>query len=70
MSIPKKLADADDPLVRETAERLTIGRASVRAKLEAIFYYVRDEIRFGFPAAGDLVRASETIRLGYGQCNT
>jgi hypothetical protein len=32
-----------------------------REKLEKIFYYVRDEILFGLPKKGDLVKASETI---------
>ena len=42
----------------------------MRGKLEKLFYYMRDEIRFGFPEDGDLVKASDTIRLGMGQCNT
>jgi hypothetical protein len=65
-----RLADDDHPLVRNTAERLTRGEASPRGKLEKLFYFVRDEIRFGFPQDGDLVKASETIGLGMGQCNT
>jgi len=69
MSIPKKLADADHPLVRETARRLIRNRETPRDKLRAMFYYVRDEIHFGYPKHGDIVTASETIRLGYGQCN-
>lgn len=70
MKSSHRLADYDHPLVRETAERLTGEEASPRGKLEKLFYYVRDEIRFGFPQDGDLVKASETIRLGIGQCNT
>lgn len=66
----KLLADFDDPLVRETAARLTKDLPDVRSKLEALFYYVRDDIEFGFPPKGDLTAASETIRLGTGQCNT
>jgi hypothetical protein len=66
----QKLADYDHPVVRETADRLTRGEASPRGKLEKLFYFVRDEIRFGFPQDGDLVKASETIGLGMGQCNT
>lgn len=69
MRIPKKLADDDHPLVRETARRLTRNMEMPREKLRAMFYYVRDEIRFGYPKSGDIVRASETIRLGVGQCN-
>lgn len=43
------LADFNDPLVRETAARLTDDLPDIRAKLEALFYYVRDDIEFGFP---------------------
>lgn len=68
-SIPR-LADDDHPLVRETAERLIRGEEAPRRRLEKLFYYVRDEIRFGFPMDGDLVKASDTIGLGMGQCNT
>jgi len=70
MMIPEKLADDDHPLVRETARRLTRNRQTSRAKLRALFYFVRDDIRFGYPNNGDIVPASETIRLGVGQCNT
>ncbi len=70
MKSSHRLADDDHPLVRETAERLTRGETSPLGKLERLFYYVRDKILFGFPKDGDLVKASETIRLGMGQCNT
>jgi hypothetical protein len=69
-SSPFLFADFDHPLVRSTVERLTGDEASVRDKLEKLFYFVRDDILFGFPPDGDLVKASETIRLGMGQCNT
>ncbi len=70
MKAKSGLVDYDHSLVRDTAERLVGGEASLRGKLEKLFYYVRDEIRFGFPEDGDLVKASDTIRLGMGQCNT
>jgi hypothetical protein len=68
-SIPR-LIDYSHPLVRDTADWLTGNEVSVRGKLERLFYYVRDKILFGFPPDGDLVKASEIIRLGMGQCNT
>jgi len=64
------LADFNDPLVRDTAARLTRDVPDVREKLARLFYYVRDDIEFGFPPKADLTTASETIRLGMGQCNT
>jgi len=69
MKIPSKLADDDHPLVRDTARRLTAGLEAPRERLRALFHYVRDGIRFGYPNDGDIVKASETIRLGFGQCN-
>jgi len=69
MGTIQKLADYNHPLVRETVERLTNREITIRSKLEKLFYYVRDEIKFGFPKNGDMVKASETIKLGMGQCN-
>jgi hypothetical protein len=70
MNPDQKLADYDNPLVRETAGRLIGNAATAREKLARLFYYVRDDIKFAFPQEGDLVKASSTIRLGKGQCNT
>ena len=70
VTVPSRLADHDDPLVRAVAERLTAGETTPRGKLARLFAYVRDDISFGFPLAGDLVPASEVIRSGSGQCNT
>ena len=65
-----RLADYDNPLVRESAQRLTRGAITVRENLNRLSHYVRDDIRFGFTRDGDLVKASTTIKLGMGQCNT
>ena len=70
MNSGQRLADYDHPLVRETAEGLTGNTSTVREKLNRLFHYVRDDIKFAFPQEGDLVKASTTIRLGKGQCNT
>jgi len=65
-----EVCDFDHPLVRETASRLTRDESSDRGRIEKLFYYVRDDIKFGFPKRGDLMKASETIKLRMGQCNT
>uniref|UniRef100_A0A2A4YUW7 Transglutaminase-like domain-containing protein n=1 Tax=OCS116 cluster bacterium TaxID=2030921 RepID=A0A2A4YUW7_9PROT len=70
MQNPLILADYQNPIVEETATRLTSGEKNVRDKLHRIFDYVRDDIVFAFPDEGDLVKASETIQKGFGQCNT
>ncbi len=66
----ERLADCDHPLVKETAKRLTQNETTLRGKIEQLFLFVRDDIRFAFPDDGDFVKASDTIQLGYGQCNT
>ncbi len=66
----QKLADSSHPSVAQIAARLTKDAKTDREKLEHIFLFVRDEIAFGFPANGDLVPASETLKIGIGQCNT
>jgi len=58
-------ADHDHPLVKDTAARLTQAETTLRGKLEQLFHYVRDDIRFAFPDDGDFVKASDTIQLGY-----
>ena len=66
----EKLADFDHPLVEQTAARLVADAKTPRESLARIFNYVRDDIAFAFPPDGDFVKASDTIRSGYGQCNT
>lgn len=63
------VADYDHPLIQETAKKLTAGKDNAREKLNSIFLFVRDDIKFGFAPEGDLIKASETIKRGYGQCN-
>lgn len=64
------LANYNNPIVKKKALELTHNSESLEDKISAIFYYVRDEIKFAFPKEGDLVQASQTIEYGYGQCNT
>lgn len=70
MKTMPKLANDNHPLVEKTAKKLTGSENTLRDKLEKLFYYVRDDIEFGFPLKGDLMKASETIETGIGQCNT
>ena len=70
MANDARLADFEHPRVRELAQRLTAGETTARGKLERLFAFVRDDIKFQFPHAGDRVKASDTIRTGQGQCNT
>jgi hypothetical protein len=70
MSIGNVLSDFDHPAVRERAVELTAATPTALGKAEAIFTYVRDGIRFGFPPKWDRVKASETLEYGIGYCNT
>lgn len=65
-----RLADFDSVAVRDKAASLTAGSMTDREIITRLILYMRDDIKFGFPDEGDLVKASDTIRLGYGQCNT
>jgi hypothetical protein len=64
------LSDFEDPLVQSKAIELTQDEETLLGKLECIFYYVRDGIKFGFPPKWDIVKASETMGYGIGYCNT
>lgn len=64
------LSNFKHPAVVAKAAELTDSKTGDKEKLASIFAFVRDEIRFGFPPNGDLTTASETLRLGMGQCNT
>jgi transglutaminase-like putative cysteine protease len=67
------LSDSDHPLVVETAHRIAKDKETELEKLESLFHYVRDEIKFGFPSTAaewDTVTASHVIAAGYGYCNT
>jgi len=55
------LSDHDHPRVRAVAIQLTSAKMNHIEKLNAIFSFVRDEIRFGFPPKWDQVKASETL---------
>jgi hypothetical protein len=69
MKTKKDLADYNHPLVKRTAEILTKNERTVRGKLEILFYYVRDEIKFGILPEVDYLSASEIIKREIGACN-
>lgn len=66
----KIYADHKNSIVQAKAIEVTKNAKTIEEKLQNIFLYVRDGIRFGFPSTGDLTTASETIKLKLGQCNT
>lgn len=64
------LSDTEHPQVRSLAIRLTEGKTLPEEKLKGLFFFVRDEIKFGFPPKWDAVKASETLSYGRGYCTT
>ncbi|TSA15263.1 transglutaminase domain-containing protein [bacterium] len=64
------LADFDHPLVEKKAAELTLGKNTSLEKLDSLFNFVRDEIKFGFTPRWDEVKASQVMGYGLGYCNT
>lgn len=64
------LSDSEHPIVAGKAAELAEEKTGEMEKLQSIFHYVRDEIKFGFPPRWDDVRASQTIGYKIGYCNT
>jgi hypothetical protein len=65
-----RLVDFDNPAIARKAAELAHGKETPLSKLESIFAYVRDEIKFGFTPIWDEVKASEVMGYGLGYCNT
>lgn len=65
-----KLSDFTHPSIINKSKDLTKGKATQIEKIEAIFYFMRDAIKFGFPSTWDELKASEVLELGYSYCNT
>jgi transglutaminase-like putative cysteine protease len=63
-----RLCDCDNPWLRKKAEETTNGATTPEEKALRIFYFVRDNIRFGM--AFSRSRASRILKLGYGECLT
>ncbi len=70
MTTKSRLADFDHPIIKKKAAELMLGKQTIVDKLESIFSFVRDGIRFGFPPKWDEVKASQVISYGLGYCNT
>jgi len=70
MDTTNRLSDYNHPLIQSKVIELTQDKETLVGKLESIFYYVRDGIKFGFPPKWDVVKASEVMGYGVGYCNT
>lgn len=70
MATSLRLSDYDHPTVINLTSRLAQARQTPFEKVESIFNYVRDEMKFGFPPVWDEVKASQSVDYGLGYCNT
>jgi hypothetical protein len=70
MTAKSRLADSDHAAIQKKAAELTAGKQTPLEKVESIFQFVREGIRFGFTPRWDEVRASEVMGYGLGYCNT
>lgn len=62
------LCDSDNPIVKETAQKIIDATETSKEAAIKIFYYVRDQIPLAF--LDPWKTASETLRLGNGSCLT
>jgi len=70
MSTAGTVSDYNHPSIQAKANEISADKATLLEKVESLFLFVRDEVRFGFPPKWDEVKASETIQYGLGYCNT
>ena len=61
-----EICDCENPRIDETAKKITEEASSPGEAAEKIFLYVRDKVLFGLDNFD--LKASETLRKGYGQC--
>ncbi|MFH1536876.1 MAG: transglutaminase-like domain-containing protein [Patescibacteria group bacterium] len=65
----KNLIDHQNPVVQEAAKKISTNKNTDTEKVEAIFYFVRDQIKYMLLPEMDNIPASEIISKGKGQCN-
>lgn len=58
------------PAIQEIAHAVTDGCVDDKDRARRIFYYVRDTIRFALMGSGLDITASNTARVGYGDCGS
>ena len=65
----KNLIDYQNLIVQETTKKITTNKNTETEKVEAIFYFVRDQIKYTLLPEMDNIPASKIIERGEGQCN-
>ncbi|MHC1604593.1 MAG: transglutaminase-like domain-containing protein [Candidatus Methanofastidiosia archaeon] len=65
---PTPILDYNSKEIRELVDKL-LDIKTCESKIEKIYYFVRDEIKFGYNESDD-ISASKVLKERYGQCNT
>lgn len=68
---PTKFIDFENPAIIKFSERFSSDRLSIREKAIAVYYAVRDEIRYDpyhLDLRPEVLSASITLNQGYGYC--
>lgn len=68
--MPTLLIESEHPQIRDQAHKLTLSQKSDQEKVKAIFYFIRDEIKyiFGVPPSESAVKASSVLQAKRGFC--
>lgn len=69
MKKEKVYIDKNNATVKQLSNKLTAHLKSPKEKINAIFLYVRDNIKFAFLKEADFLTAEEIIQRQKGQCN-
>src|SRR5690606_6955766 len=64
-----KILDYYNASIQKLLEQRGWENLDTVAKVQAIYNFVRDEIKFGYNVS-DYISASQVLNDGYGQCNT
>src|SRR5690554_1453199 len=64
-----KILDYSNASIQKLLEQRGWENLDIVAKVQAIYNFVRDEIKFGYNVS-DYISASQVLNDGYGQCNT
>jgi hypothetical protein len=63
------ILDYNSKEIKELIDKLLVDIKDTEGKTEKIYYFVKDEIKFGYNESDD-IPASKILKDGYGQCNT
>jgi len=64
---PSEFCDCHNPEVKRFARELTKGAHDKKEASIRVFFFVRDQIKFGYPHLG---KASDVLKRGYGTCSS